>query len=260
MFDDVKKEKDSHGRQWNTLHGGYFSDPEVASPLVKVIFEAIRISRAEVIVDFGGGTGFLLHELIRNNVAPDIRLVDVDISERQLAAICHDLIVPVQAKLTEFTRGDADSEAKRFLFIMRSALHYHGRKGLAPLLKHLRSQMKSGEFFIHQTACFERVVDARLMNTLYKRMGTGKWYPTVGHLCECLEKAGWKIRSASPAMALPLTSKELGRRYGLGKDRLFEIRDDLAGTFGERKEVFSLRPGGFIAYLHYRIFTCVASR
>ena len=257
MFDDVTKEKGSHGRQWNVLHGGYFSNPAVAAPLIEAILNAIDISGTEVIVDLGGGTGFLLHELINCDIVPDIRLVDVDISERQLAAICHNRIVPVHEELTGFMRGDADRETKRFLFVMRSALHYHGRKGLFPVLRHLSSQMKSGEFFVHQTACFERAVDARLMNTLYTRMGTGKWYPTVKRLCECLESAGWKIMSVTPAVALPLTSRELGRRYGLSKSRLLQIRDELADRFGERKNVFSFASDGFIANLHYRIFTCV---
>lgn len=257
MFDDIRKEKGSHGRQWDKLHGGYFSDPAVAAPLINIVSDTIDISKPEVIVDLGGGTGFLLNELTKRDIDPDIRLVNVDISERQLAAICHNRILPVQRELTGFVRENADRETKRFLFIMRSELHYHGHKGLLPLLRHLRSQMKTSEFFVHQTACFQRDRDAQCLNRLYKNMGTSKWYPTVKHLCECMESAGWSIMSINPAPALPLTSEELGKRYGLSKHRLLQIRDELVDRFGDKENVFSLTPDGFVAYLHYRIFTCV---
>jgi hypothetical protein len=62
--------------------------------------------------------------------------------------------------------------------MMRSVLHYFGKDGLRPVLRHLRAQAKPGEYFIHQTASFERVRDANCLNNLYAMMRTQKWYPT----------------------------------------------------------------------------------
>jgi hypothetical protein len=118
--------------------------------------------------------------------------------------------------------------------------------------------MKHGEFFVHQTACFNSAGAARCLNRLYESMETGKWYPTSKQLCRFLEKAGWSIMSVDPAPALPLTSEDLGRRYRLSKHRLAEIRNELAKSPGEKNDILRLTPKGFCAYLHYQIITCFA--
>ena len=59
-------------------------------------------------------------------------------------------------------------------------------------------------------------------------------------------------------MALRLDSGELGLRYGLDEAEIAGIRESIAGAFGGRGEVFRLRPGGFQADLHYRIWICDA--
>ena len=78
----------------------------------------------------------------------------------------------------------------------RSTLHYFGLSGIDPLLKHLRDQFLPGEFFVHQSACFSRQGDADLMNLLYERMGTGKWFFTKYVLLARLEKAGFAVLTA----------------------------------------------------------------
>ena len=87
MIDPVGKEANIHGKEWNALHDGYFSDPAVAAPLIEKVRDAIPISKPEVIVDLGGGTGFLLRELIRNNIAAGIQLVNLDVSPKQLEVV-----------------------------------------------------------------------------------------------------------------------------------------------------------------------------
>jgi SAM-dependent methyltransferase len=240
------------------MHGGYFSDLSIAAPFIDILLKVIDISRPRVIVDMGGGTGFLLRELIKRRIDSRIHLVNLDISQKQLAISQHDRIMPINKAFDTFRRKDTQMLDRRFLFMMRSALHYHGEDGLMPALRLLRFQMKRGEFFVHQTACFINDWDARCLNGLYDYVGTDKWYPTAEYLCRYLKEAGWSIKSIVPAPALPLTSQDLGKRYGLGKRRLSEIRYELMKNFAERKGIFELTPDGFYTYLHYRIFTCVA--
>jgi hypothetical protein len=254
----INRESGVHGTQWQMFHGGYFSDPAVANPFIEIAHEAVALSRPQIIVDLGGGTGFILQELIKHSIDPGIRLVNLDLSRKQLGVTCDDRIIRLRRSLTGFRRADASKEADQFLFIMRSALHYFGRDGLMPFLHHLRSQMKKSEFFVHQTACFDRITDARCLNRLYECMGTNKWYPTKKYLCGCLEKAGWSITSVASAPMLALTSDDLRKRYRLHKRRLAEIRDEVSGCCDGKKNVFSPSPDGFCAYLHYRIFTCIA--
>ena len=170
----------------------------------------------------------MLHELIKRCLATGIRLVNLDVSQKQLNVKHHSRILSVRRSIAEFRRSDIDPGDKSVLFIMRSALHYFGKGGLMPLLRHLRSQMKHGEFFVHQTACFNSAGEARCLNRLYDSMGTGKWYPTSKQLCRFLKKAGWSIMSVEPAPALALTSEDLGRRYRVSKHRLAEIRNEMA--------------------------------
>jgi SAM-dependent methyltransferase len=240
------------------MHGGYFSDPAIAEPFIEFVQKAIDVSNPEVIVDLGGGTGFVLNELIKRCSDPGICLVNLDVSQKQLNLTHDSRILSVCRSIAEFRRSDIDPGDKSFLFIMRSALHYFGREGLMPLLRHLRSQMKHGEFFVHHTACFNSAVGARCLNRLYDCMGTGKWYPTSKQLCRFLEKAGWSIMSVDPAPALTLTSEDLGKRYKLNKQRRIEISNDLKKVFGKKEDIFIPNPRGFRAYLHYKIFTCIA--
>ena len=260
MIDPVGRETRSHGKPWDSLHDGYFSDPCIAAPLIRKIRDGIASSKPDVIVDLGGGTGFLLQQLIRSNLVAGIQLLNVDVSPRQLERASDRKIRTIQRSLTDFVRADAAGPGKRILFIMRSVLHYYGREGLDPVLKHLRAQMQTGELFVHQTACSDEQADADFINLLYGRMDTGKWYPMAGEFVQTLEKCGWAVDSVSPAPALLVTSGDLGTRYGISPDRMNAIRSELAQRFAEKRGVFEMTSDGFRAYLHYKLFTCVASR
>jgi|WetSurSiteA1Bulk_404760.scaffolds.fasta_scaffold04070_3 hypothetical protein len=255
---ELGRETDIHGTAWDLFHGGYFSDLSVARPLIEKACEAISSSQPDVVVDLGGGTGYLLRALQENYPGLTARLVNIDLSGKQLSESAHGCIQTVQCPIETFTRTDIDPLADKFLFLMRSALHYMGKRGIHPFLLHLRSQMKKDEFFVHQTACFDRERDAQCLNILYQLMGTEKWYPPTGELQQLLELSGWKIVSIVEAPLLPLTSDDLAKRYRLNTAIVNRISDVIMRQFGETRNVFRKTPDKFCAYLQYRIFTCVA--
>lgn len=256
--DDFGPERAVHGSPWGRMHGGYFSDPEVARPLVEVVRGAWAESRPDRIVDLGGGTGFLLARLRMAGIGAGTTLVDLDGSAAQLAEAEKAGISCVCGSVETFRRAEVVPAGRKALFAMRSVLHYSGERGLMPLLEHLRAQAEPGEFWVHQTASFEREDDARCLNALYRKMRTGKWYPTVADLRARLAAAGWSAEAVRPAPTLHLESGELGRRYGLGGDDLAAIRDEMEKEFDGHSSAFRSSPTGFQADLHYRIFACRA--
>src|SRR5512141_1999807 len=128
----IRMEAGVHGPRWQTLHSGYFSDPAVAAPFLDVVQKAIRDSAPQVIVDLGGGTGFILGELLGRSPGRRVRLVNLDLSQKQLAAESDNRIIRICQSITAFERSEAADRDARSLFIMRSALHYLGRDGLTP--------------------------------------------------------------------------------------------------------------------------------
>jgi hypothetical protein len=256
--DYIGSEKVVHGQQWNAMHGGYFSDPAMARPLIETAAAVLTQSPADVVVDLGGGTGFLLSQLVLQGMAAGLVMVNVDCSQAQLALAGGKSVSTLYASVGDFSRGDVATPGKRLFYMMRSVLHYAGESGLCPLLCHIRDQARDGEFFVHQTASFDSEEDAACLNALYRHMHTRKWYPTVGELKERLVQTGWHITAATAAPALLLTSDDLARRYALAPDEVGRIRDRMVAAFGERNNVFQLTPSGFRANLHYRIYTCLA--
>jgi trans-aconitate methyltransferase len=104
----VSKESGVHGKEWNAMHGGYFSDPAIADPFIEFVQKAIDISKPGVIVDLGGGTGFVLHELINRCSDPGICFVNLDVSQKQLNVTHHSRILSVRRSIAEFRRSDID--------------------------------------------------------------------------------------------------------------------------------------------------------
>jgi hypothetical protein len=259
MKDYIGSEKAVHGQQWGAIHAGYFSDPAVARPLVETVKDILAKAPADVVVDVGGGTGYLLSQLALHKVGAGAKLVNVDCSEAQLSLMDKKVIVPVRAAIGEFRRRDISDENRRFFFIMRSVLHYSGENGLLPLLLHIRSQAKAGEFFVHQSASFACEEEADCLNALYSRMRTHKWYPTITGLKRHLAEAGWLVTAEIPAPPLSLASDDLSRRYALDVNDIMRIRDTMSAEFGGMSSVFQLTPSGFHANLHYRIYICVAA-
>jgi SAM-dependent methyltransferase len=248
-----------HGPQWDGFHEGYFGDASIAQPLVEIAGRALQAQRPTVVVDLGGGTGAVLRQLLSYDPLGSVRFVNVDISPPQLAQCSDPRIQALDISAARVTREDLRVGNGHLMFIMRSLLHYFGPDGLAPFLQHARSQMRAGEVFIHQSACFERPRDAECLNRLYQLMRTEKWYPTMGHLTAMLEAADLKVHQACPAPPLALASSELMERYRLEAEELPSIRDELLGEYGAVPGVFEPGGEGFVAWLHYVIFTCEAA-
>ena len=259
MDEQIDREICIHGKEWDTFHEGYFSDTSIAAPLIDKIEDAIRESCPDIIVDLGGGPGFLLCQILRRSLKNDVRLVNLDCSDAQLEIARSRGLHVLQGSIDSFRRNDVGQEERRFLYIMRSVLHYYGQQGLIPVLRHIRSQSREGELFVHQTASFEHTREAACMNLLYKKMHTIKWYPTVQELSGCLLNTGWSVLSVSHVGALPLRSHDLEKRYHLDKRDIRDICDGITTKAEEIDKVLSLCEGGFCAYLHYHIYVCAAA-
>jgi len=256
--DSIKREMKIHGQRWGSFHHHYFADPEVAEPLTAATLSAVDAAHPDVIADLGGGTGFLLKELLKRRPLPGVRLVDVDVSDVQLSACKDEGIERLFASAASVTRRDLGAEDRRLLLVARSLLHYFGCSGLQPLLRHLRGQLRRGELFVHQSACFEDSEDAACLNCIYGMMKTEKWYFAIDDLEAALEKADFSLCEIRPAPPLRLDSGDLAERYELSAEQVASIREKVRREFGERPGVFTTSGDGFTAWLHYSIFTCRA--
>lgn len=254
----IHRERTSQGAQWRAVHHGYFGSEEIARPLVDAVLQTVDQSPPAVLADLGGGTGFLLGQILQRRPELNVRLVNVDLSADQLAACAEPRLECLQASASGIRREDLAVGDGRLMLIMRSVLHYFGCEGALRVLRHLRSQMEPGEVFAHQTACFWLAPYRRCINLLYQRMATGKWYPLVGELEFLLGKAGWEVVEVVPAPPLLLDSPSLAVRYDLGEEAVQSIREELLGDFGVLRRVFEPQEAGFAAWLHYHIFTCRA--
>ena len=99
----VLRESGVHGQRWAEVFDGYFSDADVAGPLLDAVEKAIDVGKPDVLADLGGGTGFLLAQLLRRGLQK-VRLVDVDLSEKQLSVCANGGIVKLQSPLNQVTR------------------------------------------------------------------------------------------------------------------------------------------------------------
>ena len=207
--EQISREIGVHGQQWNSMHEGYFSDADVARSLIETITRYLSGADADIIVDLGGGTGFILRELIAKDAIAKMIPVNLDCSSAQLDAMEKSGITCINSLISYFSRYDLAALDKQIFFIMRSVLHYFGREGLIPVLRHIRGQARKGEMFIHQTACFENAGDARCINALYRKIGTPKWYPTISKLRDNMATTNWQVIYMHQAPPLKLSSVEL---------------------------------------------------
>jgi SAM-dependent methyltransferase len=258
MGNSTENERNLYGREWNHVHHGYFSDPSVAVPLMDALVDAIGVARPHAVVDLGGGTGFILKRLEELGASNGAVLINVDVSADQLCQTQDSHIVCVSRFIEEVLRMDLCSWEEPLLLCMRSVLHYFGKEGLKPLLRHLRALMREGEYLVHQTACFEDRRDQEVMNLLYEGMGTGKWYPGVDELITALEGQGWKIHTVNSARSLVLPKDELIERYKVGEMEMAGIKREIMQKGKPSPAVFISSDQGFTAYLHYRVFKCEA--
>lgn len=255
----VSKEMGVHGSRFASIFNGYFSDPDIARPLVEAVRKAMDVTHPKAVADLGGGTGFILKELLRSGLK-GVMLVNVDASPKQLAACTDGRIVPLPASIDRVTREEllAEDVDEKLLLTARAVLHYFGRCGLNPLLRHLKKQLRPGEFFIHQSGAFACQQEADVINHLYDRMDSGKWFFTVDELKSKLEDAGFIVREILPAPSLEMGSADLGERYKLGPETMASIGQEIEQLFG-KQNVFMLFGEEFKACLHSWIFVCEAT-
>lgn len=251
---EIQRERSVQGPAWDKVHLGYFSDPKAADVLVDSILRRAEQCRPAAVADLGGGTGFILGELARRGLDPGVGLVNLDISPDQLAAVRRRGIRRVRGSATGFRREEILEGGGEILFVMRSVLHYLGPEGVPSALRRIRDQMRMGEYFIHQNACFDRGRDAACLNAVYAGMGSAKRYPETGDLAGQLEAAGFCLVESRPAPPLVLASGALGERYGLTRIEMEEIGRRVRESCGEIPGVFETGRDGFTAYLSYRVF------
>jgi hypothetical protein len=144
------------------------------------------------------------------------------------------------------------------MLIARSILHYFGEANFKPMLQHIRSLLKNGEIFIHQTACFQNIIDAQCLNEIYKLMGTKKWYTTIDALKFVLNEVGFQVYDICTASNLQLDSTELTERYQLNPEQVTLIQKQIEQKYDQKTQIYSCSPHHFTTWLHYNIFSCKA--
>jgi trans-aconitate methyltransferase len=259
--EDIKNPKENgvYGSRWNTIHNGYFSDPYVSLPLIEVITEAIQTNQPQTVVDLGGGTGFILKQLLKKQSFPKrIRLLNVDTSQLQHSENRDQQIINIQTSIDRLTRKQLQPNKNGLMLIARSILHYFGEENLKPILQHIRSILKNGEIFIHQTACFQNMTDAQCMNEIYRLMGTQKWYTTISSLKSVLDDVGFQVYDIRNASNLQLDSKDLMERYQSNPEQMTLIQKQIQQKYDQKTQIYTCSPRHFTAWLHYNIFSCKA--
>jgi len=100
-----EEEKQIYGTKWSNIVNGHFSNPDISSPFIKFITKRLIETTPDVVVDIGGGTGFLLSQLIDNgidDIKKNIKLVNIDVSKAQIKAIINKRIIGYEASVTNF--------------------------------------------------------------------------------------------------------------------------------------------------------------
>ncbi|MEJ2126275.1 MAG: class I SAM-dependent methyltransferase [Candidatus Bathyarchaeota archaeon] len=221
--------------------------------------EAIQTNQPDTIADLGGGTGFILKQLLKQqNLLKTIRLINVDISPLQQLENMDQQIINIQTSIDQLTRNQLQPNKNGLMLIARSILHYFGEANLKDILQQIRNLLKNGEIFIHQTACFEKITDAQCLNEIYKLMDTQKWYTTINVLKSVLTDVGFQVYEVCTASNLQLESNDLVERYHLNSERVKIIQEQIEQKYGQKTHIFTCSPGNFTAWLHYTIFSCKA--
>jgi hypothetical protein len=125
---EIERERTVQGAAWDSVHLGYFSDPETAAPLAEAVLETASRTRPDLIADIGGGTDFILGELIRRRVVSGVKLLNLDLSSAQLSAGRHPRVRGVKGTAGGFRREQLLPGAGSILFIPEFCTSNCGRK------------------------------------------------------------------------------------------------------------------------------------
>jgi SAM-dependent methyltransferase len=255
---EIGRETEVHGEHWGQHYDGYFGDETVVAPFLEQVHLAIAESGAGTVVDLGGGTGFVLAQYIKHYSPPDaLRLVNLDLSEKQLQQIENPRIETCRESLLEFSRAQLSPGRKPLLPITRSTLHYAGLLGLKPVLHHIRQQMLTGELFIHQSICCDNPEDALLLSEVFERLDTHKWLPPGKTLDDCCREAQLEPIRTAGALPLPMSDRIMGYRYHKSVDEMAALGDVLEKNYPD-SHLWKRFNEGYVVYAPYRIFTCRA--
>lgn len=258
MSYEIKRETHVHGKLWGKVAFGYFSNKRMAKDYVAAIMRVARDCKPSAIVDLGGGTGFIFEQLVEAGLAENIKLVVLDESESQLAMCKHPRITPMKGAFQSFRRADIMDETGSMMLICRSVLQYAGIFGQKPWLNHVRSQMKPGEWFVHQAGCSGDIEGALELDVLFELMGVDKWVPHKEALARLLVQAGFEITDDFYMPPVEMISEELIVRYGVSPEALARVEVALRRTCSNRPDLFKVTPTGFIFNFPYRVFLCKA--
>jgi SAM-dependent methyltransferase len=252
----VNRETGVHGAQWGGQYEGYFGSRKKAQQLIEAIEQCADATTPTVIVDLGGGTGFLLDELIqRQRIPSTARLINMDLSERQLEQVRHPRIMTLQNSFMEFLRQDVATGDDTLMLFTRSTLHYAGVLGQLPTLRHIREQLLPGECFIQQTLAIDEPEDALLVDELIERMHSSKWITPFNALIRNCRRVGFDVIQWTDAPVLNITDTEFSARYHVPVQEMQQIRDILQKAYAERT-VWSVNEHGFVMHLPYKIVAC----
>jgi len=258
MSYDIKREAHVHGKLWAKQAAGFFSDPNMARDYVAAIMRLALKHNPSAIADLGGGTGFVLEQLIAAGLAENIKLVNIDTSDSQLAMCQNPRITPMKGTLESFRRVNIMGETGSLMLISRSVLQYGGILKQKPWLNHVRSQMKPGEWFVHQSGCEADVEGALALDVLFEQMGVGKWVPHKEAFVRLLVQAGFEVTDDFTVPAVEMASEELAVRYGVAPDVMAQIEADLRRTCSNRPDLVKFASSGFVFQFPYRVFLCKA--
>lgn len=255
---ESRREEHVHGDSWARQASGYFSDKGIARDYVAAIMRAVREFRPSVIADLGGGTGFILEQLIEAGIPEDVKLVVIDESGPQLAACRNPRIILMKGTLQSFGRTEVVREDERLMLICRSVLQYAGFRGQMTWLSRVRGEMRPGEWFVHQSGCTEDAEASRLLNRLFALMGVDKWVPDRDAFVQMLTEARLEVKGNFLMPPIGMVSEELAYRYGVSPENMKSIGAELCRTCAGRPDMFRTTPAGFVFNFPYRVFLCRA--
>jgi len=258
MVFDGKQEKQAYGSSWAQQADGYFSDPEMARDYLVAIMRVISDATPTSIADLGGGTGFIFEQLIEAGIPENIRLVVIDESEEQLSQCLHSRIMPMKGGFQSFSRSEVVDESGKLMVISRSVLQYAGFKGQKPWLNHVRGQMQSGEWFVHQSGCTEDLFFSQEINRLFEAMNVDKWVPNYEAFENLLHNARFEVIESFTVHSVGMASEELIVRYGVSRDNIEKIKVALRSSCAHRPDIVVFPPTGFIFNFPYRVLLCRA--
>ncbi len=256
---EIEREAHVHGEQWARVAAGFFANPDMARNYVAAILRVARQAPPAAIVDLGGGTGFILEQLIQQGLAEQVRLVDMDESATQLALCRHPRITPIQGALETLDRRRILPEPGRLMLICRSVLHYGGLARQKAWLRHLRGQLEPGEWFVHQSGCALEVEHSLALDALFEQLGVDKWVPSKAAFLQLLEEAGFACEDVFPVPPVPMGRADLVMRYGATPEVMARVDDDLRRTCAGKPHIVEFTASGFIFYFPYLVFVCRAA-